>query len=99
MPELLKGGFVVSLVAYIWHENRSQVVKLETNLNSKADKVSTDDMESRLIRSIEKIEARQTRDVEGLRTEMGGLRSEISELGVRMESRFDKLFEILAAKK
>lgn len=89
LSELLKGGAFVALLAYVWNDAKSRVsdnVKdLKIALSGKEDKERTNELKNDLLRQIEKIEERQIREVEGLRTEMGDLRTQMDKqfAGVR----------------
>jgi uncharacterized protein HemX len=106
----LKDGVTVGLLVYIWQDAKARTMKttekFETDLSKKADKTSAADMEARLIREIENVERRQTRELESLRSDLSGLRRSVENLqadmntqitGVRSEihEQFIKLFEVL----
>lgn len=92
LSELLKGGAFVALLVYVWTDARNRVSEsvrdLKGSLSEKADKESTVEMKNDLLRQIEKIEERQIREVEGLRTEMGDMRQ-------HLDRRFDQLVSML----
>ena len=95
IAEVIKGGGFVAVLAYVWHDAKTRMERsaecFERSLGEKADKQMTAELKHDLIRQIEKIEERQVREVEGLRTEMGDLRQ-------HMDRRFDQLVSILGSK-
>lgn len=90
--EALKLSLFIGLLAYLWRDFKGRMEKamesFTAGLSAKADKTSTSDLKADLQRQIEKIEERQIREVEGLRTEMGDLRT-------HLDRRFDQLVGML----
>lgn len=82
----------VLLLAWAVTDFKSRIEKamesFTQSLAAKADKTSAQDIETRLSKQIDKIEERQVREVEGLRTEMGDLRT-------HLDRRLDQLVGML----
>lgn len=89
---ILQGGGTIGLFLWVLVDNKSRIDKameaLTASIGKKADRESTHELKADLLRQIEKIEERQIREVEGLRTEMGELRADM----VAMRDHMDTLF-------
>ncbi len=86
--DLIRGAVSVGLIVALWKKMESDMASLKQTLGTKADSSATSALEDRSTRQIDKIEERQIREVEGLRTEMGDLRT-------HMDRRFDQIIGLL----
>jgi demethoxyubiquinone hydroxylase (CLK1/Coq7/Cat5 family) len=88
LADLIRGGVTLSLLVALWKKMESDMASLSQAVGKKADESTTQAIEGRLSKQIDKIEERQIREVEGLRTEMGDLRT-------HMDRRFDQIIGLL----
>ena len=105
--DLLKSVPLLGVLFYVWQDfkrrSEKQGADLESKIAQKADKAMAQDIESRIVRQIEKIEDRQNRDVDGLRTEMADLSNrmghEMASMRTHMDGRFDQMISLLSSNK
>jgi hypothetical protein len=95
--DLIRGGVTLGLIVALWKKMESDMAALARAVSSKADESSTKDIEGRLSKQIDKIEERQIREVEGLRTEMGDLRTHLDGRFTQTDARIDRMIELLHA--
>lgn len=94
--DIVRGGVTLSVLAYIWSDNKSRVEKqaddLRDEIEKKADYSAYMDMRASLVRDIERIENRQNKEIDGLRAEMNGMADRLTR---HFDSRFDQILRIL----
>lgn len=101
--ELVKIGATVGLVVAIWKMHERQIAQtfaeIKESVKNKADASSMANIEVRLTKSIDKIEERQSREIDALRSEMSKLTLRIDDLRKHLDGRFESLLHIMQSTK